>query len=459
MTRPADDGNLSPSRKSESKLKVLQDRIYQLEKEILERDQTSYERLDAIAKSSETLQSHFHKAIEEQAVLASALEQSQAKIRVLQQSLDLSDHQLNDLRAAHAEASSRMDILRAGLDNEMNEKMLLLDECDELRQRLTDAGVVAAVNSSLLLSISDLDRVIDQAESRCKALASSNPVVDVHQLQEMLSESELRISELSVSLDSERAYLGSVCDTKQQEVDALRVSLSTAQCDYGDLLEKYQALEFQLQEKSQLVQSLSAANQLLADDTRAIEDRLSERDATLRRLELELEESRILLSEHSALVDAHQQLLLANNELSNQVQSLADRERNLSQEILDLNVQVVSPQRDRLDRLEASNTELGSTIRELSGVAEENQKLKGEIELLRVDHSINQQALDQQLRLTEAQRQEAESRCHEVFTALAQAKLEHDTEISAMRQHHDELKHQLLSIRASLDLGVDNAEA
>jgi DNA repair exonuclease SbcCD ATPase subunit len=341
----------------------------------------------------------------------------------------------------------------------MNEKMLLLDECDELRQRLTDAGVVAAVNSSLLLSISDLDRVIDQAESRCKALASSNPVVDVHQLQEMLSESELRISELSVSLDSERAYLGSVCDTKQQEVDALRVSLSTAQCDYGGLLEKYQALEFQLQEKSQLVQSLSAANQLLADDTRAIEDRLSERDATLRRLELELEESRILLSEHSALVDAHQQLLLANNELSNQVQSLADRERNLSQEILDLNVQVVSPQRDRLDRLEASNTELGSTIRELSGVAEENQKLKGEIELLRVDHSINQQALDQQLRLTEAQRQEAESRCHEVFTALAQAKLEHDTEISAMRQHHDELKHQLLSIRASLDLGVDNAEA
>jgi chromosome segregation ATPase len=122
MNKPVD--SISPSfRKSEGKIQALHDRIYQLEREILERDQASYERLDAIARSSEILQGHYQKAIDQQAVLASALEQSQAQIRILQQSLDLSENQLSDLRSAYAETVTRLDRLRVGLDGEMNEKM------------------------------------------------------------------------------------------------------------------------------------------------------------------------------------------------------------------------------------------------------------------------------------------------------------------------------------------------
>jgi chromosome segregation ATPase len=450
MNKPVDSN--SPSfRKSEGKIQALHDRIYQLEREILERDQASYERLDAIARSSEILQGHYQKAIDQQAVLASALEQSQAQIRILQQSLDLSENQLSDLRSAYAETVTHLDRLRVGLDGEMNEKMLLENECQELRQQLADVAVVRDVNSSLLVSLGDLDQVIDQSEVRCSNLALG-PAADVHQLQDMLSESELRIAELSGSLDSERAYYGSIQENLQKEIDATRVSLSAAECAYGDLLAKYQAVECQTREQSQLVQSLSAANQLLADELRNFEDQLSSRDETVRTLQVELADSKSLLNEHAALAEDHQQLLLAKNDLDQQVQSLADRESELLQAISDLHAQVIGPQRDRLDQLEASNSELDTTVRQLTNAAEENQMLKKQIDRLKVDFSINEQALDQQLRLTEAQRQEAESRFHEALAALDQAKHQRDAQAVSLRQYREELKHQLLSIRSSLDL-------
>ena len=450
MNKPVDSN--SPSfRKSEGKIQALHDRIYQLEREILERDQASYERLDAIARSSEILQGHYQKAIDQQAVLASALEQSQAQIRILQQSLDLSENQLSDLRSAYAETVTHLDRLRVGLDGEMNEKMLLENECQELRQQLADVAVVRDINSSLLVSLGDLDQVIDQSEVRCSNLALG-PAADVYQLQDMLSESELRIAELSGSLDSERAYYGSIQENLQKEIDATRVSLSAAECAYGDLLAKYQAVECQTQEQSQLVQSLSAANQLLADDLRNFEDQLSSRDETVRTLQVELADSKSLLNEHSALAEDHQQLLLAKNDTDQQVQTLADRESELLQAISDLHAQVIGPQRDRLEQLEASNSELDTTVSQLTNAAEENQMLKKQIDRLKVDFSINEQALDQQLRLTEAQRQEAESRFHEALAALDQAKHQRDAQAVSLRQYREELKHQLLSIRSSLDL-------
>lgn len=274
MSGPADSSS-PPTRKSEIKVKVLQDRIIQLERDILDREQAAYERLDAIAKSSEALQSHYHRAIEEQAILAAALEQSHAQVRVLQQSLDLSDSQLNDLRIAYSTVSSRLDDLRAGFDREVNEKMQLVEECEDLRSQLSDLAGVNDFNSRLLLSIRDLDQVVGQAEARCKALPPLSTLNDVHHLRVMLSESELRISELSISMESERVHFDSVRDTHLQELDGLRSSLSAAERDYGELLHKFQALECQLQEKSQLVQTLSAANQLLGDDARTLEDQIS----------------------------------------------------------------------------------------------------------------------------------------------------------------------------------------
>jgi multidrug resistance efflux pump len=100
--------------------------------------------------------------------------------------------------------------------------------------------------------------------------------------------------------------------------------------------------------------------------------------------------------------------------------------------------------------LEATIAELSSTITRLNGVVEENQNLKREMELLRIDSSINEQALDQQLRLTEAQRQSAETRCHEISIALDQANLEISTQRDSFHQFQDGLKNQLLSLREAL---------
>ena len=449
MSGPADSSS-PPTRKSEIKVKVLQDRIIQLERDILDREQAAYERLDAIAKSSEALQSHYHRAIEEQTVLAAALEQSHAQARVLQQSLDLSDSQLDDLRIAYSTVSSRLEDLRAGFDREVNEKMQLVEECEDLRSQLSDLAGVNELNSRLLLSIRDLDQVVGQAEARCKALPPLSTLKDVHHLREMLSESELRISELSISMESERGHFDSERDSHLQELDGLRSSLSAAERDYGELLHKFQALECQLQEKSQLVQTLSAANQLLGDDARTLEDQVSTRDTAIKSLELKLEEASRLLQDHLALDEAHQQLLQTNHALAAQVQSLSGRENDLLEEIRDLNAHVIAPQRVRLDQLEATIAELSSTITRLNGVVEENQNLKREMELLRIDSSINEQALDQQLRLTEAQRQSAETRCHEISIALDQANLEISTQRDSFHQFQDGLKNQLLSLREAL---------
>jgi chromosome segregation ATPase len=222
--------------------------------------------------------------------------------------------------------------------------------------------------------------------------------------------------------------------------------------EHAALAEDHQQLLLAKNDLDQQVQSLSAANQLLADELRNFEDQLSSRDETVRTLQVELADSKSLLNEHAALAEDHQQLLLAKNDLDQQVQSLADRESELLQAISDLHAQVIGPQRDRLDQLEASNSELDTTVRQLTNAAEENQMLKKQIDRLKVDFSINEQALDQQLRLTEAQRQEAESRFHEALAALDQAKHQRDAQAVSLRQYREELKHQLLSIRSSLDL-------
>lgn len=409
------DASASLHRKSERKIQDLQDRVHQLEREILERDQASYERLDAIAKSLESLQEHYHKALDEQAALASALEQSQARVRSLQKSLDLSEGQLADLRVVHADVLAHLERLRVDMDSELNRKMLLANECHELRHQLADLDAFRVANASLLLSIKDLDQVIDQAEVRCRVLAAK-PLAELGELQKQLTESQLRISELLGSLESERAYYASSQDSHQQDLEALRVSLSAAQRDYGDLLAKYQALEFQVQEKDQLVQTLTSANQLLADDLRKIEVQLS-----------------------------------SHNELRQQVQLLSSREQQLTREILDLHAQVIDPQRERVDQLEAANAELKSDLIQLDDLKNQNQRLASEIELLKSDFAINEQAMEQQLRLTEDQRQDAEARFLDASSELVQANAERESLMQSIRQSQIALKQQLLSIRAALD--------
>jgi hypothetical protein len=363
MTK-SDESQLSPSKKSASRIEELQLRVNQLENELLVRDQASFDRLDAIAESSEALQTHYLKAIQDQAELSSALDKNQVATRILQQSLDLSEHQLSDLRLAYAELKSQFGKLRVSWNDEANLKLELATECIELRQQLCELDQLRASHSSSLSIIHDLNLIIDQAELRCLHQSSATGIPANH-LQEMLAEAELRIAELSGSLESERAFYASSQEQQQQELEGLRGSLSSAQRDYGVLLDRYQASDSQVDEKSTLIKSLSEANQLLHSDMQDLEARLCSLDQSNLALRQELEAAQIALSESAAFAESHQQLLLANEELTLNVQALSVRERDLCTQL----------------------------------------------EGLSSDYAINQQALDHQLKVVEAQRQEAVNRC------------------------------------------------
>jgi outer membrane murein-binding lipoprotein Lpp len=363
MTK-SDESQLPSPKKSAGRIEELQLRVIQLENELLVRDQASFDRLDAIAQSSEALQTHYLKAIQDQAELSSALEKSHVKTRILQQNLDLSEHQLSDLRLAHAELQSRLVKLRESWNDEANHKLEMASECIELRQQLCELDQLRSSHSSLLSTIHELNLIIDQAELRCLHQCSATGMPANH-VQEMLAEAELRIAELSSSLESERAFYASSREQHHQELEGLRGSLSSAQRDYGVLLDRYQASDSQIQEKSTLIQSLSEANQLLHSDLQDLEARFGSLEQSNLALRQELEAAQHEVSESAAIAESHQRLLLANEELTMNVQALSERERDLCTQL----------------------------------------------EGLSSDHAINQQALDHQLQVVEAQRQEAENRC------------------------------------------------
>jgi chromosome segregation ATPase len=391
------------SKKADSRIEELQLRIAQLENELLLRDQASFERLDALAHSSEALQSNYQKAIQDRAELSTALERSQVQNRMLQHHLDLSEHQLSDLRLAHAELESQLGKLRDSWNDETNHKLQLASECRSLRQQVGELDQLRESHSLLLATIRDLDQMIDQAELRClhKSSASGH---SASQLQDLLAEAELRIAELSSSLESERAFYSSGQEQQQQQLEGLRLSLASAQQDYAALLERYEATDSQDQENRALIQSLSEANQLLHSELQTLEARLASLDQAHLAQKQELEASERTVADLTAIVESHQQLSLANQELTQAIQALSERERDLS----------------------------------------------AQLEHLRSDYAINQQVLDQQLQLAEAQRQDAERRIDQTSMELDQWRLRHQSALESMQCFQVDLKDQLCDLRAAL---------
>jgi chromosome segregation ATPase len=408
------ESQLPPSKKAATRLEELQLRVVQLENELLVRDQASFDRLDAIAQSSEALQSHYLRAIQDQAELSSALEKSQVQTRILQQKLDLSEHQLCDLRLAYSELNSQFGELRVSWDNEVNHKLELGSECIELRHQLCELDQLRASHSSLLSTIHDLNLIIDQAELRCYH-QSSTTGIPACQLQEMLAEAELRIAELSSSLESERVFYASSQEQVHQELEGLRRSLTSAQGDYGALHDRYQTLDSQDQEKSALIQSLSEANQLLHSEMQDLEARFCSLDQSNLALTQDLEAAQHALSDSAAIVESHHQLIIAKQELTRTVDALSEGERDL---------------RSRLERLSS-------------------------------DYAINQDALDQQLQLAEARRQEAESRTQLASDAnqlLNSEKQDLEVRLASLDQSNLALRQELVAAQQALSESAEIGE-
>ena len=402
MSKSAESQSPS-SNKADSQIEELRLRIAQLENELLLRDQASFERLDALAQSSEALQSHYQKAIEDRVDLSTALERSQVQNRMLQHHLDLTEHQLSDLRQAHADLESQLGKLRDSWNDETNHKLQLAAECRSLRQQVCELDQLRESQSLLLATIRDLDQMIDQAELRCSHQSSASGH-SANQLQELLAEAELRIAELSSSLESERAFYSSGQEQQQQELEGLRLSLASAQREYGALFERYEAVDSQNQENRTLIQSLSEANQLLHSELQALEARLASLDQAHLAQKQELEASERTVADLAAVVESYQQLSLENQQLTQAIQSLSERERDLS----------------------------------------------AQLEHLRSDYAINQHALHQQLQLGESQRQDAERRIDQTAMELDQWRLRHQAALESMQCFQADLKDQLCELSASL---------
>jgi chromosome segregation ATPase len=240
----------------------LQARVKSLEQQLLEREQHAFERLDAIARSSEQLQTHYHKAIAEQADLANALEKCEARSRAQLKALDLAEHQSADLRQAYTSLDDRAMQLAAALDHEINAKIELNAELSSLRAVSAALPELQASQDRLRRSISDLDHMIAQSEEWLHLLGAAHASL-VAKHEGCVADYESRLVELTSALSAEQAIVLAIQDDHHNKALSLESALSSAQNDYGQLLEKYALLEHSHNEQLLLNKSLAAANQNL----------------------------------------------------------------------------------------------------------------------------------------------------------------------------------------------------